>query len=1272
MGIGTTASTNKLRAKSDLNFKMGGSYRMCYSFAGSFQSGDAIIVGGPTNIEVAGVYDKSALCQESDPLAKTKTACLSEKRYECYLRKRSYSTHSGTYGLTTSCIVDFAYLNAGYTGTTGKGSWSGEWTTAGYHPTTGELNGPGVTKTKCGTSPATFICRWPGCDSENYRMDEATNQGFTASTSPGNQKWGQFKIPTTSHELTGEIGHTAFKARSVHACYCPIGPGDTHGCASYTHFTQEVGVLHFYLTKVCHADDTTCKHDYIGSVAQYRFRVRVECPTDACKANQQNRLKLVQQTANNDLPKWSGQNGCRTALHGMLLTGNGNNMKMVLPKTTIVPVDGSPPGHVNHQNCAAGSPLNCNMGMHGGTRRDYKVFPQPAVGDYGFRFMLGSTNHELRTFHTTKDVDMCYCNEMCGVASNWFKVGTMKLTPSRLVSAATDRSNTPSQFSLEYINQEGTIGLYRPYSVADALGLQENSLLKVLQDDNRDIGDFGAKNCGDEGYNSQFTYGLANPVQASLNYLGKRQMQTIPDLKKIVFNSDTLANTITVTAAGAIAVCYCAITEDSTCTSKTNWKLVTHLTIKGPKFNQQWTFSTDIVFRFTYEGYGLSDADTVRIISTDGQCTDNNYNPNTAAFAYTGMSTDCPVPCNQVQTVTQTYKGDLSQKVLSESGYKCDRLNANCQTNDIIKVQVVSDTETDIYFQTDPHLKIGEEITLGDNIDCEDPKFDTLCTSEMVAALKGVFYYGDASANNGQAPDSYILPNKVSALPPVLSANCPQNPLGKSWPNCKIARIQIGWPANSTGQRPGFRVTMAGAQIQQAIFGRGGKWTMHSKATTREEAMGSVEKANMRVCWRYGGIGGKYVAEIGRITIKSPAPLEGATLSMSTTLRDQISPFILTFRTSGGVTGLRYDQAQDSLRLKIVFTHTHLIDIYYSDINGATIPNSVPAEDEMEEATQAVCGKLFMEVWSSDMSNGFPLPKGCWYQSYPGSNRRELFLIFEAKSGLKKDTIYQLVFNAKVLEKRGVIGATKVYKGGYYMQVFPMDDVTARPYEAIEKGPVKLTTTPQHGPLTTIDPRFRVPDGFKIVGGHEKLVELKSGDSLLVELMGDRTSGRIMKGHIIRVYLWPLLSWQTTSSCTAKCVFQAERSFKCGTINSCIGEAAVPGMSLNILKITLPPVHWEELYGDKKIMMEIGGITPPTGGFFAQRMPAAVYNENDQRPHYIMSTGDYLMKNPNEGTTVTKVVGSLGGGNIAPFRGDTDNTLYVKKKISSTLRKRDT
>ncbi|CAE7208092.1 unnamed protein product, partial [Symbiodinium sp. CCMP2456] len=854
-------STDTLRADDTLVFRMGGNYRLCYSANGTFGLLQADITR--QRIEVNGVFDRSDSCTTDD--------CLTHRIYQCYMRREEFNTADGRYGLQSSCIVDYSYPGAGFYGPIGRGTWSAEFD-ATFDEQTGML--ASMQAQPCAfTEPASFICRDGGaCQAGDPYIEPDATVGSR-----------RINIPTTRNDLFGNAfgSTTTYHARTVAACYCP----DRDGCTNTVDFIQQIGILHFYLSKVCHAGSSTCAEDFTGVTGQYRFRIRVECPTNACMNNDENRVKLVEKSLANDLPSWDAGNGCRTGLHGIL------GGLEVLPTTLYVPIDGSPQGNLNEMNCDPGSPIGCRLS--GGVRQDHKTFG----GTYGFRFVMGTTNHEARGFHTSKEVDVCYCNGDCNVDSSWFKVGSMRLSSTRLVSAATSRSDLPAQWSVEFVNQPGIIGLYRPYADGGVLGLQENSLLKLVTDKDKQLNDDG---CALSGYNSQFSQGLSSEVAASTNYLGELQTQTPPDLQKVVFNSNSFVNTITVTEAGTLAVCYCAVTVDSICLDSSNWKLIAHLTVKGPQINQRWTFSTNVVFRFSYEGFGLTSGDTIRIISSDGRCTDDNFNPNTAAFAYTALKVKCPVPCTDVTLTGGAEPGDLSTKVLSADSYNCDVSNENCETNDITTITVLSDTETELVFQKPHGMMTGDEITLGANIFCSPG--DPVCTEEMLTALKGAFDFADAAGNSGTAPDTYIAAQKFIAS---------ENPL--------IGRIRIGWPSIA---RPQFTVVYAGARPEIGYIGRGGLWTHHSRAQTREEVMATAERANLRVCWRFGGNGAKYVEEIGKMTIRNPATMLGATISMSSPARETPAPMILTFTTAGGVTGMRYEEAQDTSAVAICHAAT--------------------------------------------------------------------------------------------------------------------------------------------------------------------------------------------------------------------------------------------------------------------------------------------------------------------------------------------------------------
>ena len=50
----------------------------------------------------------------------------------------------------------------------------------------------------------------------------------------------------------------------------------------------------------------------------------------------------------------------------------------------------------------------------------------------------------------------------------------------------------------------------------------------------------------------------------------------------------------------------------------------------------------------------------------------------------------------------------------------------------------------------------------------------------------------------------------------------------------------------------------------------------------------------------------------------------------------------------------------------------------------------------------------------------------------------------------------------------------------------------------------------------------------------------------------------------------------------------------------------------------------------------------------------------DTKPHYMLSTGGYVMKYPDEGFTVAKLLQSPGDGNDDPFRGSLSNVLCLQ------------
>ncbi|CAK0879859.1 unnamed protein product [Prorocentrum cordatum] len=131
------------------------------------------------------------------------------------------------------------------------------------------------------------------------------------------------------------------------------------------------------------------------------------------------------------------------------------------------------------------------------------------------------------------------------------KVGQLRLSPTRLVSAATYKSTAAAQMSIEFLNAEGTIGLSRPYSDAGTLGLNEDAVLKILEDQDMVVTDV---DCAENGYDPTLVDGLSSAVDASLNYKASLQTETPADPTKLVFNSNSFVNVISVKKPGNIAI----------------------------------------------------------------------------------------------------------------------------------------------------------------------------------------------------------------------------------------------------------------------------------------------------------------------------------------------------------------------------------------------------------------------------------------------------------------------------------------------------------------------------------------------------------------------------------------------------------------------------------------------------------------------------------------------------------------------------------------------
>ncbi|CAJ1440618.1 unnamed protein product, partial [Effrenium voratum] len=427
--------------------------------------------------------------------------------------------------------------------------------------------------------------------------------------------------------------------------------------------------------------------------------------------------------------------------------------------------------------------------------------------------------------------------------------------------------------------------------------------------------------------------------------------------------------------------------------------------------------------------------------------------------------------------------------------------------------------------------------------------------------------------------------------------------------------------------------------------------------------MGEKERIDMKVCWKYTPAMGesgpvpRHVAQVGTLTLLDPNSMSDCLVSLTSLVKKQTTPYaplIISFRTATAETGKRYESLEGRMRLRIYFVRTVALKATFTD--GATIEEN-QGEDELVEARQYICGKLFREVWSSDDQLGFPMPRGCYYRTY--GQTQELNVLFDRKNGLAPGKYYQVVLSGVAMDE--------AMRNGEYVHIFTTDDVDVNPYISLERGVAPLYRSPQDAAYGSQGVKFAETEGVKISSGSgTEMLELKGGTELRLTLRGDPLGGGISASAILRLYLWPLTQWNVANACTVSCIPHDQVSAPCGAVQDCKGDAIIPNFQQNYLRIVLPSAMatMTEFVSHTLVFPDL--VLPP-GGFFSTRLAAQISKPDDTKPHYTESSGDYLYKMPDEGVGVGKLVEFYGDGDQRPFRGDMQNVLYASIVLPATL-----
>lgn len=843
-------------------------------------------------VVVNGVYDGC-----------TTPNCLANKEYYCYVAKKK-SNAAG------SCVLSWDGAGRGVEGNVGKGSWTPAFPAPTY-------SAAGVVTTASSGRP----CATAG-DAAEARYIGVDADGADRYITPASNK---ITMPQTYSTLAGDT----LVAFTVAACYCP----DLGGCDAHSEFTQQIGKVYYFVSRIC--VDKACTPDFTGAVRKVPFALRVDCPPGACSAGNGSRVKFVTPAAANDLPKWDDSNGCRGAVH----------------LATIGPLG----------NCE--NATECSF--PGGARQDYKFFTGNESGaSFGAFTWLsdlanvsyGAERYDLRHTSGSAVVDVCFCESDCTSAPSWFKVGSFRLSPLKLVGHSLLGEPANDIKAVEYANVPGIIGLSRPSAEEGSLGFADGGVLKVLSDDAVDANDVA---CRQRSYDSSLiAAGPSNGVTAKA-FAGSSTGAT--DTEKLIFDGGLRANQISIRRAGVVAICYCQSATTAGCVSDTQWALIGRLTVKGPRIGQHWDLSTNVPTFIEYFGFGLESTNVLRFLDAGASCLDNGGNPRRQDSV---VNVGCPSNCQPLSN-TAGSETNVVTKIVASDAVGCDTQHANCGSSTLTAIDTTSKAHATtiqgsrsvLTFSADPGLDDGDTIALGAEV--------TGGTTEELATMRGVFPFADQ--------DTYTIGLRVQREGTATFS------------------VPVGWP---TGSTPSFSVTA-------------GTWKRHNRATTNEEIMSREERLGLKVCWSASTTSG-YVSEAGTVSFVAPPSMPVAVVNPVTTVVGQAVPTVVSFTT--GAKDAYSDATMGVTELRLLFTTSESLEVTLA------AGTAIEAADTVAKsaATRVVCGTLFEELWSSD-ANGFPMPTGCSYgpaRTLNAVTSREISLVFESGAGLAASTRHQIVVKA--------------------------------------------------------------------------------------------------------------------------------------------------------------------------------------------------------------------------------------------------------------------
>lgn len=998
-----------------------------------------------------------------------------------------------------------------------------------------------------------------------------------------------------------------------------------------------------------------------------------------CSTGTDARYKIIRSSSESYKPYYDPDAGCR-----------------FLPQASTV-TDGAQVlgGHLGPLNCAG--PSTCYdlpeevMAGKAPTFLDVQV-----DASYENRVMIASS------------YDVCYCDENCLNSVYWFKAGTLDVEP--VVTRFTTDYTTGSFGENPAIVNTGRLLVFMgmgtdssPIEGSWTGGTETKTReMKLLRDDD---GNVDKESC----LNTPQPLGISGHrlVSGNTDYTEPQTILEAADagrpkgqLYGLVCNTadppDCAAN-IRISVPGWYAACYC----DSNCNEVNNWAVFGRQIVAGPTARQSWTRYTGVTFSIDVEGYDLQETNRALILSTAQQLQDcGNLGP------------------------TANANGPIDPAILHT------RDTSGARPTDM----VWSSMGTEISFDRSHGLKDGDRVRLaGVNPDPADTTQAALALAvkraEMFNTVHEVFVSCDDDATSCW---KILIPVRFAAaefpaIPNIPSVTWSQT----SKETFRNIKVQDG--AESPEGR-GYIVCWCSEcgladTDYQSYVGQAGQITVKRPNAMPQAYLGlttvmpdeTPERGNpggpVAIAFVTGDLAHYATATGQQHLVFEILPGLDDTIPGSPVYRDVLLP--RTNRLEPLIVSADLDQPAEARQ---DFCGKVFIELWSEDPEGFPMPDGCYYSEDntnpnvvvkqlhilfspknhlkkntkyMAVTNMNVLGELRADfpadgaVWVWSMDDVFTNPFGVVEKgsAFPAPVTRVPprdtlgAPMFNVPGDPRFDTEFQNGNPPEGFKIRGTDGALIEEMKTYCM---PHD----------EKNPAVSPST-----VLACQECFTEEDCGNGGNGVEpdptlsfcrSPIDLKcpqaNGDRLNVPAFSFEFKARV--GHpikpqsILRLWLHPLTQWDIGVSCQ---VAHTQCPTVAGGVCSspiCQPESVVGGIvvgeppwPVNTLRIILPNIM-ADVTNTAKMIMKIGNLPLPAGGFFPSVVTAEIMKDGGFSPFYWDMLKANAIANLNGGSAMlykrplilaAALVSTVGDGNTAPFRGDSGNRIYARIAFGTTF-----